>query len=213
MDNIIESENDQYTTILGVSKTELNIKKSKFIGLATSISTEQEGINFLGKIRSDFPGATHYCYAFSIGTGAKILARSSDAGEPANSAGKPILQAVETSGLSNIICVVVRYFGGIKLGVGGLIRAYGGTARDCIQNAKTVILIKSFVLKVIMPHNHIGAFVNLVSRFKGKILSMDHSERVKAMVQIRGSSLSAFEEGIKAIGGDILLVNDSKWGN
>ncbi len=199
-------ENDEYTTIIGVSRAELNVKKSRFIGLAKSVSTEQEAMQFLDEVRSEFPGATHYCYAFIIGTGAKSLIRSSDAGEPANSAGKPILQAVETSGFNNVICVVVRYFGGIKLGVGGLIRAYGRTARDCIQNAETAIRVKSFLLHIEIPYNHIGAFVNLVSRLKGKILSMDQGERTKATVQIRGNSLSALREGIKAINGNVTLI-------
>lgn len=200
-------EEDQYTTIFGVSRSELNVKKSRFISLATSISTEQDAAEFINNIKSEFPVAAHYCYAFVIGTGPKKLVRSSDAGEPVNSAGKPILQAVEFSGLQNVICVVVRYFGGIKLGIGGLIRAYSQVARDCLHSAETIIHISYVTLQIEIPYAYIGAFVNLINRIKGKILNLTHSDKVLAFVKIRRSMVSLLEEGIRSINKDILVIS------
>jgi len=196
---------DEYITVRGISRAEIDVKKSKFIGLLTSVNTEQEAIEFLHKIRVEFPDATHHCYAFTIGSGAKKIFRSNDAGEPTNSAGKPILSAIESSGLQNLICVVVRYFGGIKLGVGGLIRAYGQTSRECTNNAERVINIASTDLQVYMPYKNIGAIVSLVNSLKGKVLSMDHGEKTLATVNLRNSVISAFKEQIKSISVDILV--------
>ena len=202
--NGFDDSDDGYTTIRGVARAELRVKKSRFLGLATSVDTEQEAVDFINNARVEFPNATHYCYAFIIGTGAKKLVRSSDAGEPANSAGRPILLAVESSEIFNVVCVVVRYFGGIKLGIGGLIRAYGQTARDCLNNAETVVRIPSVRLQIEMPYDCIGAVVNLTARLKGKILSMDQAEKARAVVRIRCNMVSSLEEGIKAIDRDIV---------
>ena len=182
----------------------MRVKKSRFFGPATSVNTEKEVTDFINGVKIEFPNATHYCYAFVMGTEAKRLLRSSDAGEPANSAGKPILLAVESSGIHNVICVVVRYFGGVKLGIGGLIRAYGQTAKDCLNNAETVVRIPSVRLQIEMPYTCIGAVVNLVTRLRGKILSMDQAEKARAMVHIRRSVVPSLEESIKAINGDIV---------
>ena len=97
-------ETGEYVTIRGMAVAELRVKKSRFIALAASIDTEQDAADFINKARAEFPNATHYCYAYTIGAGAKKIFRSNDAGEPANSAGKPILQAVESSGFRNAIC-------------------------------------------------------------------------------------------------------------
>ena len=203
MERINNAKDDQYITIRAVSRTELRVKKSRFIGLAQSVATKQEAMDFIRNAKAEFPNAAHYCYAFSIGSGAKKLVRSSDAGEPANSAGKPILSAIESSGFHNVICVVVRYFGGIKLGIGGLIRAYGRTARDCLKNATTVVYIPSIRLQIEMPYAHIGAVVNTVTRLKGRILNMHRGEKTKAVVRIRRSMVPPLKERIRAISGDI----------
>ena len=203
MENINNTKDDEYTTIRAVSRTELRVKKSRFIGLAKSVVTEQDAMDFIGNLKAEFPDATHHCYAFSIGFGAKKRVRSSDAGEPANSAGKPILSAIESSGFHNVICVVIRYFGGIKLGIGGLIRAYGQTARDCLNNAETVVYISSVRLQMEVPYTHIGDVVNLVTRLKGKILSMSHqdleSSRMRGSEQ-RGNTSQAFGKSLSKRG-------------
>jgi putative IMPACT (imprinted ancient) family translation regulator len=98
---------------------------------------------------------------------------------------------------------VVRYFGGIKLGIGGLIRAYGQTARDCLRDAEKIVYVPSVHLEIEMPYAHIGPVVNLVSRLKGKILNMDHGEKTKAVVHIGCTMVPPLEEGIRAISGDI----------
>jgi uncharacterized YigZ family protein len=196
-------EDDEYITVQGISKSELDIKKSKFIGLLKSVTTEQEAFDFLRSVRTEYPDATHHCFAFIIGSGAKKISRSNDAGEPLNSAGKPILSAIESSDLNNVICVVVRYFGGIKLGVGGLIRAYGQTARECIQKAERIINVLSSDLHIQMSYKYMGAVISLVNRLKGKVISVDQGEKVLAVANIRNSMVSTFKEQIKSVSVDI----------
>ncbi len=196
-------EDDEYITVQGISKSEVDIKKSKFIGLLKSVTTEQEAFDFLSSVRAEYPDATHHCFAFIIGSGAKKISRSNDAGEPLNSAGKPILSAIESSDLDNVICVVVRYFGGIKLGVGGLIRAYGQTARECVQKAERIINIVSSDLHIQMSYKCMGAVISLVNRLKGKVISVNQGENVLAVVNIRNSMVSTFKDQIKSISVDI----------
>jgi len=198
-------ENDEFITVQGISKSEFIIKKSKFIGLLKSVNTEQEAFDFLRSVKTEYPDATHHCFAFSIGSGARKISRSNDDGEPLNSAGKPILSAIESSDLNNVICVVVRYFGGIKLGVGGLIRAYGQTARECIQKAERVVNVSSTDLHIQTSYKHIGAVMNLVNRLKGKVINVQQGENVLAVINIRNSMISVLKEQLKSISVDILI--------
>lgn len=198
-------ENDEFITVQGISKSEFIIKKSKFIGLLKSVDTEQEAFDFLHSVKTEYPDATHHCFAFSIGSGARKISRSNDDGEPLNSAGKPILSAIESSDLNNVICVVVRYFGGIKLGVGGLIRAYGQTARECIQKAERIVNVSSTDLHIQTSYKHIGAVMNLVNRLKGKVINVQQGENVLAVINIRNSMISVLKEQLKSISVDILI--------
>ena len=107
---------------------ETTVKRSRFIGSVRKVLDAAEAQEKLKEISAKFPKATHYCWAYRIGTGS-VLEHCSDAGEPAGTAGRPILGALKRCGLDNTLLVVTRYFGGIKLGVRGLIDAYGEAAR------------------------------------------------------------------------------------
>ena len=138
-----------FKTISSKSESEvLKIKKSKFIGYAIPISNEEEAKLELDKIKQKHPTASHLCYAYKIGIHT-ILTRVNDDGEPNNSAGKPILGQILAFDLNNILVVVVRYYGGTKLGVGGLISAYKESAKFVLsvsdiveQELKTLIELR-----------------------------------------------------------------------
>jgi len=116
-------------TIADFATYEEEIKKSRFVGRASAVSTPEDTFAFLEKIKD--PQATHNCFAFRIGDNYRF----SDDGEPKGTAGKPILTAIERQDLDHVMVVVTRYFGGIKLGAGGLTRAYGGVASMCLKGA------------------------------------------------------------------------------
>jgi uncharacterized YigZ family protein len=129
---------DTYKTIAFPSEEILfKEKNSKFFGYAFPVTTENEIKNHLEILRKKHFGAVHWCYAFQLGTD-KIQFRANDDGEPSNTAGMPIYGQIQSFGLTNILVVVVRFFGGIKLGVGGLIAAYRTSAQMALENAEII---------------------------------------------------------------------------
>lgn len=129
---------DTYKTIANSTEEILfKEKSSKFYGYAFPVSNEEEIKKHLDSLRKKHPGAVHFCYAYQIGT-EKITYRANDDGEPSNSAGAPIYGQIQSLGLTNILIVIVRFFGGIKLGVGGLIVAYKTAAQMSLENAEII---------------------------------------------------------------------------
>ena len=129
---------DTYTTIAKATDEVLfKEKSSKFFGYAFPIESEEEVKPIIDQLRKLHPHAVHYCYAYQIGT-EKISYRANDDGEPSNTAGAPIYGQIQSFGLTNVLLVVVRIFGGIKLGVGGLITAYKTTAQMVLEDAEII---------------------------------------------------------------------------
>ena len=132
------SENDTYKTISSASEEVLyKEKNSKFFGYAFPVSNEEEIKEHLDRLRKEHFSARHWCYAYQIGT-EKIQYRANDDGEPNNSAGMPIYGQIQSFEVTNVLVVVVRYFGGVKLGVGGLISAYKTAAQMALENSEIV---------------------------------------------------------------------------
>lgn len=132
------SEKDTYKTIEIVSKEVLfKDKNSKFFGYAFPILNEHDAKLYLEKLKKEHHSARHWCYAYQFGT-ETVSYRANDDGEPSNSAGMPIYGQIQSFDVTNILIVVVRYFGGIKLGVGGLINAYKTTAQLALQHSSIV---------------------------------------------------------------------------
>ena len=132
------SENDTYKTIAAASEEVLyKEKNSKFFGYAFPVTSEEEIKEILERLRKEHFSARHWCYAYQIGT-EKIQYRANDDGEPNNSAGMPIYGQIQSFEVTNVLVVVVRYFGGVKLGVGGLITAYKITAQMALENSEIV---------------------------------------------------------------------------
>ncbi len=121
-------------TLLGQASFEETIKKSRFVGHVGPVSSQAESLEFYESVID--PQATHNCWAWRI----DYKIRSSDDGEPSGTAGRPMLNVIERRQLENVMVVVTRYFGGIKLGVGGLVRAYSGTVAKCLDQATTLEL-------------------------------------------------------------------------
>ena len=198
---------DEYKTIVGIAESKLVVKKSRFFGLVTSVDTIQGSKSFLALVQEKYPKASHYCCAYSVGWGREKREYATDAGEPRNSAGPPILTAVTVSQLSNVICVVVRYYGGINLGVGGLIRAYGQCARECLASAKIETQIFYKTLQVRTPYEQIGSVLKLCSRLRGKVVNVEYGQRATAHLQIRQREVENFQENLRGINADIDVID------
>ena len=122
-------------TLAGEAQLQQEIKKSRFLAQAAPIDDAEAALAFFARVGA--PEATHNCWAYRVGANYRF----NDDGEPGGSAGRPILAAIEGQGLDRVAVVVTRWFGGIKLGVGGLVRAYGGCAAECLRTAERVALI------------------------------------------------------------------------
>lgn len=127
----------RYRTVATAALTETVVRRSRFLSYVEPVNTEEEILTHLERIRKMHPSATHHCYAYQLKE-PQLLAKSSDDGEPAGTAGRPILEAIHHLQLHHVLVVVVRYFGGVMLGAGGLIRAYGEAAHAGLAASGTV---------------------------------------------------------------------------
>ncbi|XP_027768582.1 uncharacterized protein LOC107003375 isoform X2 [Solanum pennellii] len=151
------SNRGAFTTLKERVTFEKEIKKSKFIAIAGHITDEGSAQSFLSEVRD--PRATHNCWAYKVGE----QYRTNDDGEPSGTAGKPIHSAIASSGLDRIMVVVIRHFGGIKLGTGGLVRAYGGVAAECLRNAPTCLVKSKVPMGLEVPFELLGVLYHQFS--------------------------------------------------
>ena len=143
-------------------RSETVINKSRFIACACHVRTEEEARTFIAEIRKEFPDSTHVCTAYALKQ--NDIQRSSDNGEPAGTAGIPILEAIRHAGLTDTCVAVVRYFGGIKLGTGGLARAYGGCTQTLLKENPKVEDKEVTVWSVTYPYSLSGAMEGWIRR-------------------------------------------------
>ena len=181
--------NDEYITIKGETRAETKVRGSRFIAVARPVEGKNEVESMIGLLKKDFYDATHHCYAYRIGIDG-ILFRQNDDGEPGGSAGKPILAAIDKFGLTDVAVVVIRYFGGTKLGVGGLVRAYGGAAEAALSAAPSVIRYAMGMLEVSFPHAHVSNVMHVVSTSGARIVDTTYDEEVHLRLSIRQSRLA-----------------------
>jgi len=132
------------------------VKGSRFVADLAPVTTPEEAEAFVARVRATEPGASHHCWAWRVGRPADRF-RSSDDGEPGGSAGRPILMQLEGHGVTDVVCVVTRWFGGTKLGVGGLMRAYGGSAGQALDRAPLCTVIETARLHITCPYQDSGA--------------------------------------------------------
>jgi len=147
------------STLAAPARSELVVRKSRFLAQAIALDDAELASAFLDSVRE--ADATHNCWAYRIG-GAY---RSSDDGEPAGTAGRPILAAIDGQHCDRVMVVVARWFGGIKLGAGGLVRAYGGAASECLRNAAKAPLIERARMAIACGFEHVGTVHQLIAQF------------------------------------------------
>ena len=170
-------------SILKDSNYLYEIKKSKFYVLLYKINNQDEIISILEKTKKDYKDATHYCYAYILNNTKK----ASDDGEPSGTAGIPILEVLDRKKLNNILCIVVRYFGGIKLGAGGLIRAYSNSVKDALNENKIVELVEGYEIEIIIDYNRKKEIEYL---FKDNIINYDYDEKIKYTLRVNKEDLN-----------------------
>ncbi|MBP2027613.1 putative YigZ family protein [Acetoanaerobium pronyense] len=182
-----------YKTIYKEDKEELIIEKSRFIAHTKSVETEEDALEFIKKIKIENKDATHNVWAYVIGENQNIQ-RYSDDGEPSGTAGIPTLEILKKENLTNIVVVVTRYFGGIKLGAGGLVRAYSKACKASIIKAKITTKIIYIPVKISVDYSTMGIIEN---RFKLKnipISDIEYKEDIQFKAYIPLGETSSFKD-------------------
>ena len=200
------SEVDTFLTIKGDASSLLKEKGSKFIGYMSPVQDEPSAKMKLDTVRKKFHDATHNCWAYRVGQGDKIIGLSGDDGEPSGSAGAPMLSVIEGAELTNLIVIVTRYFGGTKLGVGGLIRAYGGCVKLLVENASINEETITVDVTLLVDYPQLSNVLRVASRFKAEVRQDHEDGNALVTVSVRLSEVDKFRsEIVDASGGGVLF--------
>ena len=197
---------DTFLTIKGDATSLLKEKGSKFIGYAFPVQDESEAKKTLERIRKKQHDATHNCWAYRIGFSDSVKGISSDDGEPSGSAGAPMLALIAGAELTNLIVIVSRYFGGTKLGVGGLIRAYGGCVKLLIENATIIEQTIRKDITLLIDYPLLSAALRVASRFRAEVRQDHEDDQALLTVSVRLSETEKFRaELLDATGGAVFF--------
>ncbi len=189
----------EYKTIeKSVENVLLKEKGSKFIGFAYPVNNEEELKNTLEKIRTEHPKATHHCYAFRIGLNGENY-RANDDGEPSGSAGLPIYNQLLANEITNTLVVSVRYYGGTKLGVSGLVKAYKESAKLTLDEANIVVKELEIEIKIQFNFNQQNIIFTLLSKYDAKIVNFDSQEKASIIANIKLKHQNEIAESLKNI--------------
>jgi len=198
-------EQDSYITLSKHSTLELKIQRSKFIANAFSVNTADESNTFLNEIKKEYFDARHHPYAYVLFD--KDNFRYNDDGEPSGSSGKPIYDAINKHNLKNTIVIVTRYFGGIKLGVGGLKRAYFEAADEClkISDKRQVIIVERITIQ--FNYSYMSAVMKYLESNNICIIENNSLDKVNLVCEVRTSLINKFSSELFEItNGSILIM-------
>ncbi|MEV7615100.1 YigZ family protein [Streptomyces sp. NPDC089799] len=182
---------DQYVTVAHEGVHESEINRSRFICSLAPAATEEEAQQFIARIRREHPTASHNCFAYVIGADASVQ-KASDDGEPGGTAGVPMLQMLTRRDIRYAVAVVTRYYGGVKLGAGGLIRAYGGVVGEALDTLGTVTRHRYRLATVTVDHQRAGKMQNDLRSTGRAVLDVRYGEAVAIEIGLPESDVDAF---------------------
>ncbi len=180
-------------SILGSSTSKIEVKKSDFIVSLKNINTVEEAKKFIEEINLQYLDARHNCYAYII----KGTEKCSDDGEPSGTAGLPILNVLQHNDMDNIVCVVTRYFGGIKLGAGGLVRAYSKSVSNALLNSEIISLVKGYIISIEFDYTDNKIIDYNLKEYK--VLNKEYLNKVKYQLHIKQSEYDNVKEILNKI--------------
>lgn len=195
---MISDNINKFYSVLGSTEGELKEKGSRFIGYVEPVNSKLDIEIFLNRIKSEHLKARHHCYAYKIGTPCFDF-RANDDGEPSGTAGKPILGQLESFNLTNAMCIVVRYFGGVLLGSGGLIKAYKGAAKIALAKAKLLEIIPTSHYHLIFKTDLLPMIMNALKRLEIKIVSNDGLYSGILVIELKNHSMATDWCNLKAL--------------
>jgi uncharacterized YigZ family protein len=200
----------EYLTLARPGQGEYEEKKSRFLGKAVHIESEEEAAAFIAGIRKQYYDARHNCYAWVLGEGSERK-KSSDDGEPSGTAGQPILRVIEGSGCTNVLVIVTRYFGGTLLGTGGLVRAYTQAARAALENAQTARMCLCRKLAVTVDYGALDRLLYALRRDGIEPQETEYGAKVTLHLIIEEKQGDTVENMITALtSGDAEILTEAK---
>ncbi len=173
-------------------QTEIIIKKSRFITTAQLATSVPEARGVIAGARAEMPDANHHVYAFRVGFGKTVTEGMSDDGEPKGTSGPPTLAVLRGSGIGDIALVTTRYFGGTKLGTGGLVRAYTESAQEALSMLKTELKVEKRLLGLELPYSLYNIVKRLIATHRGEIQEEEFAAQVMVIVRFTVDDLAAF---------------------
>lgn len=182
---------DEYHTVAraGVHETEIN--RSRFLCALAPAATEEEAQEFIARVRKEHPDATHNCWAYVIGADASVQ-KASDDGEPGGTAGVPMLQMLLRRDMRYVVAVVTRYFGGVKLGAGGLIRAYGGVVGEALDALGTLTRRRFRLATITVDHQRAGKLQNDLRATGRDVRDVRYAEAVTIEIGLPDADVPSF---------------------
>ena len=195
---------DEFLVPASESVFEIKVKGSKFIASIVPARTKTQAENIYLKLKKKYYNATHNCFAYRIDA---LEFRYSDDGEPSGTAGKPIYQVLEGKGLHQVLCVVTRYYGGTKLGTGGLIRAYSNAANEALSLLPLKTLVRTIQLELRFSYDFENLIRKLLSDFRGSIQQSDYSDKIKMLVAVPASKTNSFMDVLTEKTNSMIKIN------
>jgi uncharacterized YigZ family protein len=204
---MVSDMTDKYRVVLKGSTGEIIEKKSKFIGSIWAVDSEELAIRILDQTRKEHYTAAHNCYAYVIGKNHEIQ-RCSDDGEPAKTAGKPILDILIKEELHNALIIVTRYFGGTLLGTGGLVRAYQSAAKESIMNSQIIEKKSGVKLELITDYNYLGKIQYMIAQNGIHIIRNEYAQTVILDLLIPFETLELFKNDLMELTAGNIQITD-----
>jgi uncharacterized YigZ family protein len=201
----------EYQTIAQEASGELVERRSRFIGYAKPVETEEEAVSFIHAVKALNRAANHNVYAYSLRS--SQLKRCSDDGEPQGTAGVPVLEVLVKSGVTDAVVVVTRYFGGILLGTGGLVRAYSHSASLALQQAKVITMRSCLMAEVCCDYSQYGRLAALIPESGGVVEDTDFTDKICVRFHMSDEGMPEFEKKLAqaTCGQSRVVINGEKF--
>jgi uncharacterized YigZ family protein len=200
----------RYPIPAGESRVELMVKNSRFIGRAAYTPGVEQAKAFIERVKTEQPNASHAVYAFAVGHGTSVIHGMSDAGEPSGTAGRPALAVVKGSGLGDVTVVIIRYFGGTKLGTGGLVKAYTETAQLTLAELPITEKVERRSVQLTVSYSFYEPCKRLIEQYQGQIEKEDFAAEVTFRLIFSLDDLPHFKAAIaEATGGQVAVTEGS----
>ncbi len=187
---------ESYRIPAAPARAEIKIRNSRFITSAAPAFSVEEARAFISQIKAEFGDATHNVPAFIIGAGDSTISHCHDDGEPSGTAGRPALSVLTGSGYGDIVVVITRYFGGAKLGVGGLVRAYTEAVRSVLAVLQPAEKVETHTALLVVPYNWFDRAKILCSQHRGEILNTQFEAEVSLTVRFKQSAFPEFQKAL-----------------